>query len=458
MATVLTIMDGTGWAGNTDVIVVVDPARRSLCWVPRDLWCDHLGDRVNSAFRRGRHEGLISALGEHAIVVEHSVCLRREATERAIQGLTVTVPVPRELDFWYPRSPNRPIEESRKLVSFRPPSEVLDGERIHHWIGARYALHSDTTDFDRIRRQQVLLARLFEERFEFERVLSDPALVARSSDQALAELRGVNGSWRLETLDDVIDATVDGKMVLLKWGRPGQMRRPFPILMYHRIGDPPPRWPWPGLYVTRHDLGRQLEELARRGYVAVTQRDLYDGWNAARELPAKPLVVSFDDGHVSVWREAFPEIRARGWPAVLNLDISMLDRHDGLSSAMVGELVDAGWELAAHSRTHPDLTQLDRESLDGEISGSRQDLAERFGVLADFFCYPSGRFSPRVVDSVVRAGYLGATTTTPGLATREDLYSMARVRVSREDSATQLARHIQRLEQRWNSDRCETPA
>jgi peptidoglycan/xylan/chitin deacetylase (PgdA/CDA1 family) len=31
------------------------------------------------------------------------------------------------------------------------------------------------------------------------------------------------------------------------------------------------------------------------------------------------VVISFDDGHVSVWREAFPLLAAEGWPAVLNL-------------------------------------------------------------------------------------------------------------------------------------------
>jgi peptidoglycan/xylan/chitin deacetylase (PgdA/CDA1 family) len=439
-------MDSRGWAGDTDIIVVVDPSRTALRWIPRDLWCGRLGDRINSAFRRGRHQGLISALAEHEIVVEHSICLRREATEHAIRGLTVTVPVPSALDFWYPRLRNRPLEEGRRLVSFRPPYEALDDERIHQWIGARYSVNKDTTDFDRLRRQQVLLKRLFEQQHVFEAALADPELVDQSSDRAVAELRKVNGSWRLEVLDDVIDAKIDGKMVLLQRGRRGQLRRAFPILMYHCVGDPPPGYRWPGLYVTRNDLAGQLDELARRGYTVVTQHALYDGWNAMHQLPAKPVVVTFDDGHVSVWREAFPLLSASGWPAVLNLDVSMLDSRTGLASSMVHEVVDAGWEIGAHSRTHPDLTQVDRERLENEVSGSRADLEEQFDTCVDFFCYPSGRFSPGVIESVVRAGYLGATTTEPGLAGPEDLYAMSRVRVSRGDSATQLAERLEDLE------------
>jgi peptidoglycan/xylan/chitin deacetylase (PgdA/CDA1 family) len=445
VATVLGIMDGGGWLGNTDIVVVAEPQRKLLQWIPRDLWCDRLGDRVNAAFRHGRHRALTAALAEHGIVVDHSVCMQREATERACRSVRVTVPVQKELAFWYPHRPRQSIEEGRKLICFRPPSELLENERVHQWIGARYSVDADTTDFDRIRRQQTLLTQLFEQRYDFGEVVSDPELVDWSSDGAAAELRMVDSSWRLDALDDVIDATIDGKRVLLQRGRRGQLRRAVPILMYHRVGDPPPDHCSPGLYVSRADFGRQLTELSRRGYTAVTQHALVDGWNAEHELPAKPVVISFDDAHVSVWRDALPLLAVKGWPAVVNLPVSMINSDDGLTSRMVHDLVDTGWDLAAHSRTHSDLTQLDRESLDGEVHGSRRDLEEEFDMCVDFFCYPSGRLSAAVVDSVRRAGYLGATTTQPGLAGPDDLYAMPRVRVSREDGATELADRLEDL-------------
>jgi Polysaccharide deacetylase len=445
MATVLGIMDGGGWLGNTDIVVVADPERKLLRWIPRDLWCDRLGDRINAAFRHGRHRALMAALGEHGIVVHHSICLQREATERACQNVRVTVPVQKELAFWYPRRPREPIEQGRKLIRFRPPSELLEHERIHQWIGARYSVDADTTDFDRIRRQQILLTQLLELGYDFGDVVADPELVDWSSDGAAAELRMVDSSWRLDALDDVIDATIDGKRVLLARGRRGQLSRASPILIYHRVGDPPPGHRSPGLYVSREDFERHLTELSRRGFTAVTQHALVDGWNAEHELPAKPVVISFDDAHVSIWRDALPLLAARGWPAVVNLPVSMINSDDGLTSGMVHDLVDSGWDLAAQSRTRPDLTQLDRERLDGEVHGSRRDLEEEFDMCVDFFCYPSGRLSRAVVDSVRRAGYLGATTTEPGLAGPEHLYAMPRVEVSREDSAIELAGRLEDL-------------
>jgi hypothetical protein len=41
--------------GNTDIVVVAEPERKLLRWIPRDLWCARLGDRINAAFRHGRH-------------------------------------------------------------------------------------------------------------------------------------------------------------------------------------------------------------------------------------------------------------------------------------------------------------------------------------------------------------------------------------------------------------------
>jgi peptidoglycan/xylan/chitin deacetylase (PgdA/CDA1 family) len=167
-----------------------------------------------------------------------------------------------------------------------------------------------------------------------------------------------------------------------------------------------------------------------------------------RTLPEQPMVLTFDDGHVSVWEHAFPLLSSKQWPAVLNLPVSMLDSPIGLSTGQVRELVAAGWEIGAHSRTHPDLTQLDAQRLESEVGGSRSDLKERFQAAVEFFCYPSGRFSPEVIGAVQRAGYLGATTTQPGLAGPDDLYAMPRVRVSRGDSAGHLVERLIGLEQR----------
>ena len=217
---------------------------------------------------------------------------------------------------------------------------------------------------------------------------------------------------------------------------------PVPILMYHVIADPPSGAPYPELYVSAADFAAQLRWLERHGYRAVTQRDVWNHWHRGGALPRKPIVISFDDGYRSVAVAALPEMRRRSWPGVLNLTVKNLRVSGGLSEYKVRTLIAAGWELASHTLTHPDLTGLADRTLSREVTRSRAVLRARFGVPVDFFCYPAGRYDARVMRAVRRAGYLGATTTLEGLARPEEAYELRRVRVGGSDGVDGLAEKL----------------
>jgi peptidoglycan/xylan/chitin deacetylase (PgdA/CDA1 family) len=93
-------------------------------------------------------------------------------------------------------------------------------------------------------------------------------------------------------------------------------------------------------------------------------------------------------------------------------------------------MIAAGWEIDAHSLTHPDLTTVDPATLVREVAGSRAKIHKRFGVPVNGFCYPAGRFDPAVEAAVRKAGYAFATTETPGAARPGgDRLGLARLRV-----------------------------
>jgi peptidoglycan/xylan/chitin deacetylase (PgdA/CDA1 family) len=229
-------------------------------------------------------------------------------------------------------------------------------------------------------------------------------------------------------------------------------RTPVPILMYHVVADPPPGAPYPELYVRAADFASQMRWLGRHGYQPVTLRDVWDHWHRGAPLPKRPIVVSFDDGYRSVAHVALPRMRERSWPGVLNLTVKNLRGRGGLSPRQVRRLISAGWEIDAHSLTHPDLTALDDRQLAHEVAGSRKELRRRFRLPVDFFCYPAGRFDARVIAAVRRAGYLGATTTLDGLATPGRPYELRRVRVSRSHGLAGFAARIERLRVSYPSD------
>lgn len=207
--------------------------------------------------------------------------------------------------------------------------------------------------------------------------------------------------------------------------------RPVPILMYHRIAAAPTGERNASLWVPPATLRRQLAGLAGAGYRAVTLERVWQAWQTGAALPAKPVVLSFDDGYSNQYTQALPVLRARGWPGVLNLQVNRLGARGGLSHRAVRAMLAAGWELSAHTYTHPDLTRVSDPDLEREVAGSRLALQEAFGAPVSFFAYPYGRTDPRVTAAVEAAGFDGATTIRQGLATAaEDPFALRRIKVS----------------------------
>lgn len=230
---------------------------------------------------------------------------------------------------------------------------------------------------------------------------------------------------------------------LIRLGTPD--RRAVPVLMYHVIQRPFADSPYPGLYVPRAEFAAQMRWLDRHGYEAVTLQRVYDAWHGDAILPRRPVVLSFDDGYRSHYTNALPILRSHGWPGVLNLDLSNLAPSWGVRPSMVEELVASGWEIDAHSLTHPDLTSLAGSALRHEVRGSRHEIRLRFGVAANFFCYPAGRYDSEVVQVVSAAGFLGATTTEFGLAAGAEPFTLDRVRIDGGDGAGGLAAKLAAL-------------
>lgn len=205
---------------------------------------------------------------------------------------------------------------------------------------------------------------------------------------------------------------------------------PVPILGYHHIGSPPTGTAHPGLWVGARLLRRQLAALARAGYRAITLDRVWRAWHGTARLPPRPIVITFDDGYASQARLAGPALRAHRWPGVLNLQVSRLGARGGLSRGQVRGLLRAGWELDAHSITHPDLTRVSSRRLTAEVAGSRQALRAAFGAPVDFFAYPYGHEDARVRAAVRRAGFRGATTTRAKLVdAATDPFALGRVLV-----------------------------
>ncbi len=211
----------------------------------------------------------------------------------------------------------------------------------------------------------------------------------------------------------------------------------MPILVYHDLGTPPPSEPYPGLYVTHSRFSAEMRWLDRHGYQAVTLDEVMRAWYDGGRLPAKPIVITFDNGYVPQATFAPAVLSKYGWPGVLN---EITEHH--LAPWRLRHLISIGWEIDSHSVTHPDLTVLSGSELRYQLVASRRFLRRTFHIPVDSFCYPSNRYDAAVVAAVKAAGYTNGLTENPGFATRANPFLLDRFEI--EGGVSQLSADLAR--------------
>ncbi|GGX26583.1 hypothetical protein GCM10010297_54680 [Streptomyces malachitofuscus] len=224
-----------------------------------------------------------------------------------------------------------------------------------------------------------------------------------------------------------------------------------PILMYHAVADDPDE-ATRALSVSPGAFAEQMAVLADRGLTPLTTVELAARWRSGRPLPARPVLVTFDDGYEGVHRHALPVLAGHGFPATLFVSTGWLrGPHDtgGAPDTMldwdqVRELADGGVEIGGHSHSHPQLDQLDAGRLRSELILCREIVSDRLGSVPLSFAYPYGYSSRRVREAVREAGYAQALAVGNGLARRaQGPYALRRVTVRRSTSAAEFARLVQ---------------
>ena len=207
---------------------------------------------------------------------------------------------------------------------------------------------------------------------------------------------------------------------------------PVPILVYHALGPAPAGAAFPGLYVSYGDFKAEMAWLQAHGYQAVTLDEVMKAWYHGGTLPAKPIVITFDNGYPQQVRFA-PHVMSRyGWPGVLN---EITENH--LPPSYIWPIIHAGWEVDSHSLTHPDLTTASPAELWAQVHDSRVYLQKTFHIPVNSFCYPSSRYNAAVIAAVKRAGYTNAVTESDAYATSADPYLLPRFEI--ESGVSQLA-------------------
>lgn len=189
------------------------------------------------------------------------------------------------------------------------------------------------------------------------------------------------------------------------WVAQGPDSVTLPILLYHRIGVSPTNNQY---YMAPEKFEEQMKLLHDWEYTVIPVALLVKAIEDGAELPPRPVMITFDDGDISVYSEAFPIMQKYGLTGVVYIVGNYMGTEGYMSAEQIKELAAAGWEVGSHSRSHRDLSRLAPEVQRMEIVEARKVLQEATGAPVLSFAYPFGIASTAVYDYVHFAGYVAA--------------------------------------------------
>jgi peptidoglycan/xylan/chitin deacetylase (PgdA/CDA1 family) len=179
----------------------------------------------------------------------------------------------------------------------------------------------------------------------------------------------------------------------------------LPILLYHRIGVSPTNNQY---YLAPEKFETQMKLLHDWEYTVIPVELLVKTIQEGADLPPRPVILTFDDGDISVYTTAFPIMQKYGLTGVVYIVGNYMGTEGYMTAGQIKELVAAGWEVGSHSRSHRDLTRLAPEVQRMEIVEARKVLQEATGAQVLSFAYPFGIMNNAVGDYVHFAGYVAA--------------------------------------------------
>ena len=212
-----------------------------------------------------------------------------------------------------------------------------------------------------------------------------------------------------QNVDD-ITAIADGPKIL--------------VLNYHQIDNK-----HNPLSVSVSDFDAQMKFLADSGCITITPDELYAGLNGEIDLPPKPVLITFDDGYVDNYINAFPIPKKYGLRATMFAIPAFTGVYPGyVTWEQLKEMEAGGITVESHTMTHPKLEELPDDEIRNELINSKNILEENLGHPVEFLAYPTGTYNLHIAGIAQDAGYKGAFTIKYGVVDRgSNFFALERV-------------------------------
>lgn len=208
--------------------------------------------------------------------------------------------------------------------------------------------------------------------------------------------------------------------------------KPIPILMYHSIAYEKGN----DVRIPKEKFREQMKFLKDNGYTSLTLDEVNDLFTSNFPVPKKSVVITFDDGYVDNYTNAFPILKEFGIKATIFVITDWADKlPQFMTISQLREMDENGIDIEAHTQIHDQLDKLTYEEQLKTLKGSKEFLEKNLNKRVSFMAYPFGKYNSTTIKATRDAGYTVALKMSGGFAKKENgLLTLNRIYIGANDS------------------------
>ena len=197
------------------------------------------------------------------------------------------------------------------------------------------------------------------------------------------------------------------------------------VLNYHQINTRDAN----SLTVRPGNFADELDYLTEHGYHVISLDQFIRHQNEGAALPDKPVLITFDDGYLDNYTDAFPLLKERKMPALIFIITDYIGTQQNyMTWEQVHEMEKNGIDFGSHTLSHAMLSQDDPKDAKFQLETSQAVFRWQFGKNARALAYPCGYYDDTVKKLVKDAGFEAAFTVDYGpVRPGHDMLSLQRV-------------------------------